>query len=137
LAPSASVASFIPAREEIRKHLRHRGFPRRPVLLRHEIDVEVAGKEVVELAARNHAVRSLGDGVVVGPVIARNDAGRHLDRIEIVLARADHGKLRASWNCSRQRSMAAMRCPSDLTLFMARRPPGESASHAPCVPSTS
>src|SRR5262249_11138086 len=77
------------------EHRGHRGFLRSPVLGRNEIDVEVAGKEGVELAAWNHAMCRLADGVVMRLVVAGNDAGRHLDRVEIFLARADDRQLGA------------------------------------------
>ena len=42
---------------------------------------EVAGEEIVQLAACDHAMRGLGDGVIVGLVVARDDAGRDSDRV--------------------------------------------------------
>src|SRR6266852_4012766 len=83
------------AREEADKDRGHLGFLGGPILGRDEIDVEVAGKEIVQLAARDHAMRGLGDRVVVGLVVAGDDAGRNLDGIHDLLARADDRQLRA------------------------------------------
>src|SRR4029453_8317855 len=77
------------AREEVDEDLRHLRLLGRPVLGRDEIDIDIAGEEIVELAPRDHAMRCRGDGMAVGLVVAGDDAGRHLDRVEVALARAD------------------------------------------------
>src|SRR5262245_66480678 len=64
------------ALEEVDEHRGHLAFLRRLDLRRDEIDVEVAGAEVVELAPWDHAMRGHGDAVAEGKVVAGYDAVR-------------------------------------------------------------
>src|SRR6516225_2835986 len=98
-------ASFLPrsgslelysSPEKIGKHQSNLHLLVRPILRRHQIDIEVAGKEVEEFAMRDRPVRGLGDGVAVGLVVAGDDAGGCPDRIQVLFARTDHGKLSAA-----------------------------------------
>ena len=52
------------AREKAGEDPRHLAFLGGPVLGWNEIDVEIAGKEIMQLAAPDHAVGGLGDGVM-------------------------------------------------------------------------
>ena len=66
LKPDALGRLGLRAREKAGEGPRHLAFLAGPVLGWNEIDVEIAGKEIMQLAAPDHAVGGVGDGVIVG-----------------------------------------------------------------------
>src|SRR5262245_46567217 len=81
--------------EKVGKNRGLLGFARGPILDRKQINVEIAGPQIMKLAVWYHAMGEISGRVRMGLVVAWNDARRHLDRIEFLLGHANDRQIGA------------------------------------------
>src|SRR5271170_53940 len=117
--PPASVMALRPA-QKVDKDRRQQALFLLPILKRDILVGPVLGQYLVVFAVRHQPVRDLGWYSRMHPVVAGNDASRHLYRVQFGRAQPDDRMFAPSLKLRRHRSITATKLLASIAVSRAR-----------------